>query len=161
MVRWRVDFLKLYKWVVVSTSAVGQPLLFLILLAAASNHRDNQQQNNRSDDRCYQRAKRAYGNPSHQPHEPATEKTADDADYQVDDKARSAAPDNKVRQPAGNKSNKKIPQEIHNFSVLFCPKGAKCVQSLFSGVLICYFTGQKRYFIYIGRAVKKIFFTFS
>ena len=70
---------------------------FLILFAAASNHRDNQQQNNRSDDRCYQRAKRAYGNPSHQPHKPATEKTADDADNQVDDEARSAAPDNKVR----------------------------------------------------------------
>ena len=80
--------------------------LFLILFAAASNHRDNQQQNNRSDDRCYQRAKRAYRNPSHQPHEPATEKTADDADYQVDDEARSAAPDNKVSQPAGDKSNK-------------------------------------------------------
>lgn len=80
--------------------------LFLILLAAASNHRNNQQQNNRSDDRCYQRAKRAYGNPSHQPHEPATEKTADDADNQVDDEARSATPDNKVRKPAGDKSNK-------------------------------------------------------
>ena len=106
MVRWRVDFLKRYKWVVVSTSAVGQPLFFLILFAAACDQSNNQQQNNRSDDRCYQRAKRTYGNPSHQPHEPSSEKTADDADYQVDDEARSAAPDNKVRQPAGDKSNK-------------------------------------------------------
>lgn len=85
---------------------VVQPHLFLILLAAAGHKGDNQQQNNRSDDRCYQRAKRAYGNPSHQPHEPSSEKTADDADYQVDDKARSAAPDNKVSQPTGEKSNK-------------------------------------------------------
>ena len=80
--------------------------LFLILLAAAGHKGDNQQQNYRSDDRCYQRAKRAYGNPSHQSNKPSTEKTTDDADYQVDDEARSAAPDNKVSQPAGNKSNK-------------------------------------------------------
>ena len=92
-----------------TTKLLCSHTLFLILFAAACDQSDNQQQDNRSDDRCYQRAKRAYGNPSHQPNKPATEKTTDDADYQVDDKARSATPDNKVSQPAGNKSNKKIP----------------------------------------------------
>ena len=89
------------------------------VLVVSRNQRHEQQQNYRTDDRGDECSQCAEGNPADQPREPAAQHAADDADTQVDDKARAVAPHDEVCNPSRHKSYEQIPQQIHIFSLLF------------------------------------------
>ena len=84
-------------------------VLLIICAPAASEERYDEQQNYCSHHRGQQRAECSRRNPAPQPHEPAAQESAYDADNQIDNKPRAVASNNHIGYPAGDKTNEQIP----------------------------------------------------
>ena len=96
-------------FVVVVFFSITDKFLVCCRMFTSREQRYDEQQNHRTQHRCPQCSGRTHGVPPEKRHEPTSQQAADQADNQIDEKARSVTLYDKAGNAPGNQPYKQIP----------------------------------------------------